>query len=237
MRQFRFSAATHVGKVRAINEDRILALPDHRVWVVADGMGGHHAGDFAAQTLIDRIADTPCLTDPYEQAQALRWSILDAQNLIWRESITRQNGPIGAAVLAVVATEDRFLVFWAGDSRLYRLRDGNLKMLTSDHSIVADLVNLGELNWEEAAHHPQANVITRAVGADATLELDTVEATFRVGDRFLLCTDGLSNSVKLEAQRVALRQAPITKAADRLIQIALDGPAADNISAIVLDVI
>ncbi|NOC83035.1 PP2C family serine/threonine-protein phosphatase [Ruegeria sp. HKCCD6428] len=237
MSQFRFSSATHVGKVRTINEDRILALPDHRVWVVADGMGGHHAGDFAAQTLVDRIADVPCLKDPYEQAQALRWSILDAHNLIWRESITRQNGSIGAAVLAVVATEDRFLVFWAGDSRLYRLRDENLQMLTADHSVVGDLVNLGELNWEEAEHHPQASVVTRAVGASARLEMDSVEATFRVGDRFLLCTDGLTNSVKLETQRIALRQAPIAKAADRLIQIALDGAGADNISVIVIDVI
>ncbi|WP_370401548.1 PP2C family protein-serine/threonine phosphatase [Sulfitobacter sp. JB4-11] len=236
MRRFPFSAASHIGNFRKINEDRVLTLPEHRIWVVADGMGGHAAGDFASQTVVDHVAAMPKSADPHEQSRALRRTILETHAIIMAESEARGDGPIGAAVAALVVTDDRFICLWAGDCRLYRLRDRDLQMLTVDHSIVADLVGLGELTWDEAEHHPQANMITRAVGMGDALELDAVQGSVMRGDRFLLCTDGLSNFADLETQRLTLMQAPIDEVADRLTRIALDCGAADNISVIAIEV-
>lgn len=236
MTTFQFSTATHVGRVRTTNEDRLLAQPDHGVWLVADGMGGHEAGDFAAQTIVDAAAGMPTCKTFAEQAKVLRQSIFQAHDSIRRATVARGNGPIGATVAAFLMKDQKFQCFWAGDSRLYRLRDDTLKMVTTDHSVVADLVQLGELSWEDARHHPQSNVITRAVGAYRSLELDVCEGSVQPGDRFLLCTDGLNTTVDHEALHATLSDTPLPEAADKLVKLALAGGGSDNVTVIVLDV-
>jgi serine/threonine-protein phosphatase Stp1 len=186
MTRLRHTATTHVGKVRKVNEDSILSLPEQKVWVVSDA---------------------------------------------------RDGGTIGATVVALMISDAHFVCFWAGDSRLYRLRDGVIEMLTTDHSIVAGLVLSGDLTWDEAEKHPHSNAITRAVGVGDVLELDKVRGALERGDRFLLCSDGLTKYAGFETLRAALQDTPIEMVTDKLLTIALDGGGGDNISFIVVDVI
>ena len=237
MMRLRHSAATHVGKVRRLNEDSILSLADQRIWVVSDGMGGHAAGDFASRTVVDTVATMPLMDNPADQMQALRRTIADAHAAILAEIAARGAGTIGATVVALMISEAHFVCFWAGDSRLYRLRDGTLEMLTTDHSVVAALVEDGRLTWDEARDHPQSNAITRAVGVGEVLDLDKVRGPIAHGDRFLLCSDGLTKYATGDELARVLGTVPIEAVTDRLMAIALDGGGADNISVIVVDVI
>ena len=235
MTHLRHSALTHVGRVRKINEDSILALEDHRVWVVADGMGGHAAGDFASQTIVGPVM--PNDPDPAEHMRGLRNAILGAHDSILKEIETRGGGTIGAAVVALMIAGGHFVCFWAGDSRLYRLRGGEIEMLTTDHSVVAELVQGGVMTWDEAENHPQSNAITRAVGVGDTLELDKIRGEIEPGDRYLLCSDGLNKYAGFEVLQNALKDTPIETVAGKLLSIALEGGGADNISIIVIDAI
>ncbi len=237
MTRLRHSAVTHVGRVRKVNEDSILALPEQQIWVVADGMGGHAAGDLASQLVVDSIATLPLDMDPAEQMQRLRGAIQSAHRAILAEIDLRGGVTIGAAVVALMISSGHFVCFWAGDSRLYRLRGGEIEMLTSDHSVVGDLVRAGQMNWDAAEHHPQSNAITRAVGVGDELELDKVRGTIEPGDRFLLCSDGLNKYAGFARLRDAMAATPIEIVSEKLLSIALEGGGADNISIIVVDVI
>lgn len=237
MTTIRHSAVTHVGKVRKVNEDSILALADQKIWVVADGMGGYEGGDFASQTVVDAVAMIPLDLEPAEQMQALRRSITGAHTTILSEIEARGGGTIGAAVVSLMISTDHFVCFWAGDCRLYRLREGQIDMLTFDHSLVAEFVNAGQMTWDEAEKHPQSNAITRAVGVGDELELDKVRGTVQSGDRFLLCSDGLTKYAGFDLLRKTLANSPIETISDTLLNIALDGGAADNVSIIVVDVL
>jgi protein phosphatase/serine/threonine-protein phosphatase Stp1 len=236
MTRLRHAAATHVGRVRKINEDSLLALPDQKIWVVSDGMGGHEGGDFASQTIVECIAAIPAGLPPADRMRALRAAIIRAHETIVAEAAQRHRGVIGATVVAFMLADGHFVTFWAGDSRLYRIRDGEVEMLTTDHSAVAELVTAGLMTWDEAERHPQANAITRAVGVGDELELDKIRGEVRPGDRYLLCTDGLTKYAgAAQLQRIAARE-PIETVAERLVQVALDGGGADNVSVIVVDV-
>jgi len=232
----RFSATTHVGKVRKINEDSILTLPEHRIWVVSDGMGGHAAGDFASQTVVDAIAMIDPTLPPGELIRELRTAITRAHEIVVAEGEAR-GGTIGATVVTLALTDGHFAAFWAGDSRLYRLRGSEVEMLTTDHSVVATLVLSGQLSWDEAEMHPQSNAITRAVGVGDELVLDKVRGEVLPGDRFLLCSDGLTKYATFGMLAQAMSGTPIETVSEKLLQIALDAGGADNISIIVVDVV
>ncbi|MBE3639053.1 PP2C family protein-serine/threonine phosphatase [Mangrovicoccus algicola] len=236
MTVFRHSAATHVGCVRKLNEDAILALPAHRIWAVADGMGGHEGGDFASRAVTDAIAALPVDLAPAGMMAGLRDAILSAHECILAESDRRARGPIGATVVALILSEDHFAAFWAGDSRLYSFRAGQLDMLSTDHSMVAELVAAGGLSWEEAEQLPHANVITRAVGVGAALDLDKIRGRLAPGERFLLCSDGLTRHVGGPELAGILGAAPLEHAADALVARALAAGGSDNVSAIVVEV-
>lgn len=234
--RFRYSAGTHVGRVRKVNEDSILALPEHRVWVVSDGMGGHAAGDFASQTVVDALAMLPPDLPPAEMMKAVRAALLRAHDLIRAEAARRNLDVIGATVVALVLNDTHFVAFWAGDSRLYRFRDGQIELLSSDHSVVAELVHAGQITWDEADVHPQSNAITRAVGVGEVLELDKIRGELAIGDRFLLSSDGLSKYATFDLlQRLVPRQ-PIETVAETLLHFALDAGGGDNVSVVVVDV-
>lgn len=237
MDHIRYSATTHVGHVRKINEDNILSLPEHGIWVVSDGMGGHAAGDFASQTVVDSVAMIEPGLPPSEMIRALREAIMRAHRVIVEEAEVRHAGTIGATVVTLALTNGHFAAFWAGDSRLYRLRSGEVELLTTDHSLVANLVIAGQMSWDEAELHPQSNAITRAVGVGDTLELDKIRGEVLPGDRFLLCSDGLTKYATFATLARAMTGAAIETITDKLLQIALDGGGADNISIIVVDVI
>lgn len=231
----RFNAKTHVGRVRKVNEDAILVLPDQKIWVVSDGMGGHEGGDFASRVVVDSIAVLPDDMAATEKLGQIRQALQAAHRTIVQEAATRQ-ATMGATVVALVLADGHFGALWAGDSRLYRLREGKIEMLTTDHSVVAALVEAGQLTWDEAGQHPQSNAITRAVGVGDDLELDKISGEAHPGDRFLLCSDGLNKYATIAELGGALRGVPIEVVTDNLVQMALDRGGADNVSVIVVDV-
>ena len=230
----RFNAKTHVGRVRKVNEDAILVLPDQKIWVVSDGMGGHEGGDYASRVVVDSIAVLPQMAATEKLGQ-IRQALQAAHRTIVHEAAVRQ-ATMGATVVALVLADGHFGALWAGDSRLYRLRDGKMELLTTDHSVVAALVESGQLNWDEAGKHPQSNAITRAVGVGEDLELDKIRGEARPGDRFLLCSDGLNKYATIAELGVAVSGVPIEVVTDNLVQLALDRGGADNVSVIVVDV-
>jgi protein phosphatase/serine/threonine-protein phosphatase Stp1 len=232
----RYSAKTHVGLKRRVNEDAILVLPEEKIWVVSDGMGGHEAGDMASALVVDSIALLPDGMDPSAKMKALRDALAGAHARIVAEAESRDT-TIGATVVALVLSDGHFLALWAGDSRLYRLRGGSIEMLTTDHSVVAALVKSGQMSWDEAELHPQSNQITRAVGVGDELELEKVHGEVVPGDRYLLCSDGLSKYMTFDELKRAMQGAPIETVSEKLVQIALDGGGADNISVIVVDIV
>ncbi|MFQ5621858.1 MAG: PP2C family protein-serine/threonine phosphatase [Paracoccaceae bacterium] len=235
-RGIRYSATTHVGRIRKVNEDSILALPEQGLWLVSDGMGGHEAGDFASQTVVEFVAMLPTDLAPGDFMRAVRSAIYRAHDAIRNEAARRGSGTIGATVVVLILTDDHFVALWAGDSRLYRLRGATIDLLSTDHSLVAELVIAGQMTWDEAELHPESNAITRAVGVGEEMELDKVRGEVRSGDRFLLCSDGLNKYADMRTLQHILRTTPVETVTDRLLKLALDAGGADNISIIVVDI-
>ena len=233
----RYSAVTHVGRVRKLNEDALLSLPEQGVWVVSDGMGGHEAGEFASQTVVEAVAMLPLGLDGRAKMLALREAFARAHALIRQEADRRGVDTIGATAVALAFSDDHFLALWAGDSRAYLLRDDELTQLTTDHSVVAELVEAGQLTWDEADVHPQSNAITRAVGVGDEIEIDKVHGELLRGDRFLLCSDGLTKYARQATLRRMLATVPIETICEKLLQFALDSGGGDNVSVIVVDVV
>jgi serine/threonine protein phosphatase PrpC len=234
--RIRYNATTHVGRVRTVNEDSILALPEQGIWLVSDGMGGHAAGDFASQTIVEAVASLPPNLDPADRMIGVRNAIHRAHVAIREESERRGGETIGATVVALIVTDGHFVAFWAGDSRLYRVRAGALEMLSTDHSVVAELVLAGRITWDEAEHHPQSNAITRAVGVGEDFEVEKVRGDVDSGDRFLLCSDGLTKYAGTAVLQRILGRAPIETVVDTLLNHALDLGGGDNVSIIVVDI-
>jgi len=232
----RFNARTHVGRVRQLNEDSILVLPDQKIWVVSDGMGGHEGGDWASQTVVDSIATLPPDLPATEKLSAIRQALQAAHAMILAEA-ERRHATVGATVVALVLSDGHFSALWAGDSRLYRLRDGDIELLTHDHSLVAAFVEAGQMDWDAADQHPQSNAITRAVGVGDELELDKIRGEIASGDRFLLCSDGLNKYATIAEIGRQLTGVPLELVTDNLVQLALDRGGADNVSVIVVDVV
>lgn len=196
------AGATHVGAVRKLNEDAWLGLPDQGLWVVADGVGGAAAGDWASRQVVDafdgfiRPAEAPAFLIAARAA-------LERANGIIRARVHRGERPAGSTVVVLLVFGWHYTCLWAGDSRAYRCRDGRLEQLTRDHSEVQELVDAGHISRAEALRHPRANVITRAVGASDSLNIDRVAGQLLPGDQFLLCTDGLSKMIE-EAEIAAM---------------------------------
>ncbi len=231
----RFNAKTHVGLVRKVNEDSILALPEHGIWLVADGMGGHHGGDFASQTIAGAVSALDPDLGPRDLMNGVRNAVVQAHHQITTEANRIGADTMGATVVSLLLADGHFVCFWAGDSRLYRLRDDMIEMLSTDHSVVAALVLAGQLSWDEAEHHPQSNAITRAVGVGDEVELDKIRGTVAPGDRFLLCSDGLTKYADTNTLETLLVKEPIETVSETLLDVALRGGGADNISIIVVD--
>ncbi|MDO6590559.1 serine/threonine-protein phosphatase [Loktanella sp. D2R18] len=232
----RYSAKTDVGCVRDINEDALVAVPELGLWAVADGMGGHVGGDFASKTVVDALEALPHDLTPVDIMHAARDTLQTSHAAIRQEAARKGNVTIGATAVLLVLSEAHFMCLWAGDSRLYRLRDRKLVMVSHDHSIVGDMVEAGQMTWAEAEHHPHSNQITRAIGVGDVLEIDKRRGDVMPGDRFLLCSDGLTKYADDTMLQDMLCMSPIETAAEHLMQIALDGGGRDNVSVIVIEV-
>jgi len=230
------SSATDIGCVRSLNEDAILDREEIGLWAVADGMGGHEAGDVASQTIVEYLRRIEPPLDPASFQRDVRWRVLEAHQALRRESERRGNAKtIGSTLVALLVSGPHCVCLWAGDSRLYLLRDGELRQVNRDHSLVQDMIDAGQLDPSQAESHPHANVITRAVGAAEELELESWQGTLRAGDRLMLCSDGLTRYVPEDEIADTLRQAKIGDAADALVQAALKHETRDNVSVIAVE--
>jgi protein phosphatase len=234
--QFRWasSARSDVGRVREINEDAFLDQPDKGRWAVADGMGGHAVGDLASRLVVDTLSQMSPPASMKRFIADARTRLQVANRQLREEAVRRQVQRIGSTVVVLLAC-DRFCGYlWAGDSRLYLYRQGQLRQLTRDHSQVEELRLQGRLTDEEARHHPAQHMITRAVGATDRLTLDEDAIEVADGDIFLLCSDGLSNEVTTDEILTTLANVDCQRASEELVDIALARGGRDNISAVVV---
>ena len=227
---------THVGLARKINEDSILVDSERGLWVVADGMGGNDAGEMASAMVTDALR---CLPD-VANVDDLAARAVDALRQVNRELIElaragerERKVTIGTTVVGLAIADESYRCFWMGDSRAYRIRDGEIMRVTRDHSLVQELVDAGMLEPEEAETHENANLITRAVGANEKVEVDIVSGDVRPGDQFLLASDGLTRVVPDHELAAELTRQSPAQAADKLIDTVLARGAPDNVSLII----
>jgi serine/threonine-protein phosphatase Stp1 len=235
----RSAALTHVGNRRSHNEDAFVDRPDLGLWAVADGAGGHDAGEVAAGMLVETLGAIPAGLSAADMLGEIRARVAAVHAALLAEAARR--GPdvaIASTLVALCVRGAHFACLWVGDSRAYLWRGGLLTRITHDHSLVQDLVDAGRLAPEAAEAHPQANVITRAVGAGEAepFALDKVSDQLAAGDRLLLCSDGLTKEIS-EAEIAAVLANEGEAAAERLIAETLARPARDNVTVVVVDVI
>lgn len=227
---------THCGTVRTLNEDTLVCRRDIGLWAVADGAGGHHAGEVASGMIAAALDAIPAALAADEALAQVRLRLAAVHDAL-RNRASRDGGVgvvIASTVVVLLIRDGHFACLWAGDSRAYLLRRGSLQAVTRDHSLVQELVDAGSLTDQEAERHPQANVITRAVGAgDVVPDLDKTIGPLEPGDRFLLCSDGLCKTLDL-ATLARLTADPSDPAA-QLVGTALEAGVRDNVTAVVVE--
>ena len=229
----RSAARTHVGRVRSVNEDRLLDRADCGLWAIADGMGGHQAGAAAATVAVDMLASLATRPASIGRTDLLA-AITDANTRIHADPAS-DAGTSGTTIVAMTIAGLRATICWVGDSRAYRIRDGVAERLTRDHSLVQELVDAGVLAESAAARHPRANVVTRALGVAPRVEIDVATVAVAPGDRLLLCSDGISRS--LHPRDFTTMPDAIDACADRLLANALQRDGSDNATLVLIDLV
>ena len=231
------AADSHVGMVRKINEDAYLDFDQIGLWAVADGMGGHEAGDVASKMIVDTLREISPPTDMDKYIASVK-DTLDRSNRRLRDESAQRyhNRTIGSTVVIMLIHQDRVACIWVGDSRIYRMRNGRLQQLTRDHSHVQDLLDQGLIDAEEAHNHPLSNVITRAIGSSDKLMIDVEIFTVQAGDVFLLCSDGLTKVVSEKEITLAMGLFDSEQTVKTLIQMALNQGASDNVTTVVINI-
>jgi PPM family protein phosphatase len=232
------AAVSHVGKIRSNNQDSGYA--GAHLFVVADGMGGHAGGDVASAIAAKRVAEADGEYASAEDAEFALQSALIAANSLLAETVFEHSEltGMGTTVSGILRVGDRIAMAHIGDSRVYRYRDGELEQISSDHTFVQRLVDSGRITPEEAAVHPRRSVLMRVLGdVDAAPEIDTAIHEVRAGDRWLLCSDGLSSYVSEEKISSILQTVRTAQgAADRLVKESLDHGAPDNVTVVITDI-
>ena len=238
----KWSRLSHVGLVRKNNEDNSCVCEDIQLLAVADGMGGHKAGEIASKLALDSLAhylrENPGIW-PKDPANALRAAFSYANTVVYnyaREQGEKFRG-MGTTITAVISRADKIYTAHVGDSRVYLVRGHEIKQLTDDHSLVNELVRNGGLTEEEARNHPQRNILTRAIGTSADVEVDVYIEQVLSGDIVVLCTDGLFNRVNLdEINQMAGQAESLGERAKHFVEMALDRGGTDNITVVIYQV-
>jgi serine/threonine protein phosphatase PrpC len=232
-----WAAVTDVGHRRAANEDSFIAAPP--IFAIADGMGGHLAGDLASAAVVTRLAEarTSDFIDPETIEPALERASADI-DIVSDGSEIGVGTTVTGAVLTLVDGDPYFAVFNIGDSRVYRYERDELTQVTVDHSLVQQLVDSGVISPAQAHNHPDGNVITRAVGFQSQPTPDFWLLPLRAGLRLLVCSDGLTGEVDDEGVRLQLAAGlPAEETADALVEAALAGGGRDNVTVLIVDVV
>jgi protein phosphatase len=232
---------TDVGMVRDVNQDYVFvsdtpigSLPN--LLIVADGMGGHKAGEYASRFATEVVKEEIVQSREESPEAMLTQAIITANHKL-REEAEQDQRLHGMGTTLVVATIIEKTLYFAnvGDSRLYLINNG-IKQLSKDHSLVQEMVRLGGINQEEAKHHPDKNIITRAVGGREKVEVDFFEYRLKIGDTILMCTDGLSNMVEdEEILGIVRRSRDVVEAVEQLIESAKEHGGSDNIGVILAE--
>ncbi|RXT15050.1 Stp1/IreP family PP2C-type Ser/Thr phosphatase [Ammoniphilus sp. CFH 90114] len=234
---------THIGCVRAFNEDTgavVIVENGYLVAIVADGMGGHQAGDVASLMAVDivkmELSDLPKNMGPEEAIDRLDRAILKANDAIYSYSKSHDDcHGMGTTVAACLVNKEWLVVGHIGDSRIYRISGEQITQLTEDHSLVNELLKNGQISKEEAATHPQKNILIRALGTDHDVDVELKALEWEPGDRLLLCSDGLSNKISPQGiLDIVKRVNTPEEAVEELVEEALRAGGEDNITAIVV---
>lgn len=228
-----YGSRTEIGNVREHNEDSLTVLPP--LFAVADGMGGHEAGEVASEITINTLND---LAPQSADAEALARAVVAANlNVIKAPSQGVGREGMGTTLTAAILEKERLVIAQVGDSRAYLLHNGSLQQLTRDHSLMADMIEAGQLTEAEARVHPNRSVITRAIGSDPHMQPDLYELNVETGDRLLLCSDGICGMIEDHEIASIMHQAPSAQScADQLVEAALAAGGFDNATAVVVDV-
>lgn len=233
------NGVTHTGHVRTRNEDSILLLPEESLWTVADGMGGHHAGDFASQTITQNLGLFKQQQSIDDSILLLEENVINSNTIIRRKSEKMGKGAtIGSTVVCLHIWRSFAFIFWAGDSRLYRFRNNILERITEDHSYVEELVKMGKIEAKDAEAHPAANVVLKAVGIDDILRMDFDYFELLDEDILIICSDGLYKD--LEDRKITsvikANTGDMGSLAEALLISSLNAGGTDNTSIVVLKV-
>lgn len=237
--RIRSCAISDVGKKRQKNEDSYLINDAHKLFVVADGMGGHAGGEYASRIAITTIEETFGQENPESNAEKLiEGSIQDAgQKIVAKAEEDRALRGMGTTVIALHLGDKKAVLGHVGDSRAYLFRDGVLEQLTEDHSLVNEQVKSGLISEEEAKTHQFKNIITRSLGVTPEVEVDLISKKLKTGDSFLLCSDGLSNLVEMAEMEKELRDKESVLAAKSMVDLANKRGGDDNITIVVVEVV
>ena len=223
---------TDIGRLRRQNEDAAWMDESRGIFAVADGMGGHLAGEVASGMAMDAVREM-AKSGANPGLEALRGTVMRAHNAILSHAETHRECAGMGTTLSLIWRAGRFMyIAHVGDSRIYRLRGGRLEQITQDHSLVAELVRAGLITAGEARNHPRRNIITRALGTQGDNTPDVLAADAKSGDIWLLCTDGLTGMVPDDDIERTLLSLPLEEAADRLIGLALQAGGSDNVTLI-----
>ena len=232
---------TDTGKIRRCNEDNfsVLAFADKALFVVADGMGGHDAGEVASKIAMNAVCRV--VQEEHGQSSGLlslvERAVQQANNEV-RQEATRKGSNMGTTLCVALVADDAAFIANVGDSRAYWIEDGSFSQVTTDHSLVAKLVNAGKLTKEEARTHPKANLLFRTIGTDENVAVDTFRVALKKGGTLLLCTDGLWGEVADDDIRKVCATALDVKAmGNRLVELANEQGGKDNITAVAVKVL
>lgn len=232
---FESYGVSHKGCVRDHNEDSYLVEPQIGLWVVADGMGGHEAGEVASASIVEHLATIGIASS----APDLRARFEDRLNRAHAEirRISRSRGvTIGSTVAALLAMDGRFACLWSGDSRVYLVRDGAISQISRDHTEVQELLDSGAISAAEAENWPRRNVITRAIGVNDDIAIDFQQGETLAGDIFILSTDGLTAHVSDAEIAAAVLSAAPQAACEKLLAMVLERGGTDNVTIVLVKI-
>lgn len=229
---FESAGRTETGKVRRRNEDSILVRDDAGLWVVADGLGGHSAGDYASGMIVERLAALPRDGDLFEFIEAIEDTLVGINSDLRRTAQLRGTDIIGSTVVVLVHDKDLMLCGWVGDSRAYSFEDGRLDQISRDH-VYGQRDDVTQFGGDKS--QPGNGALTRAVGADDVLFVDWVVADNRPGTRFVLCSDGVNKEMSDDEIEAACRRHGTAPAVlDELFEVSMQRAARDNVSAVIV---
>jgi len=229
------AARTDTGCVRKVNEDALMSNQENAHWTVADGMGGHNAGDVASQEIckamekLEQSDDFPAFIDNIELS-------LQSVNRMLVEMAEKENGLIGSTVVGMAFNKEHVVSYWAGDSRAYRLRNSKLEPITTDHTVVQEMLEANQIRPEDVSSHPEKNIITRAVGSDYKLQLDFTIDKVAHNDVYIVCSDGVEKEVSDSELEDLMNQshASLDSCVNAIVDLVLERGARDNVSVVLI---